>query len=158
MPFDAPFRLGPFRVHEDGRLALAQPDIRPRFHLCWQGCRVDVSLRAAPGGPAQGDGWMELEAGLGRVPSTAGCAPPRDGVFAALRDVGAVLPAGWRLLLLPDHRVALAAGRPMPLPSTVTALVAEVTMFLLELGPYLELLAEVGVEPAAPGMAKTCPG
>lgn len=168
MPLDAPFhdddsrsssfRLGPFQVAGDGRLALAEPDCLPRFNLSWRGCRVDASLLPAPTSHQPGEpdsqGRLELEAELGRVPSTAAPNPPRETVFAALQALQPNLPAGWTLHLLADHRVAIAATRHVPLPSTVTVLLAEVTMFLLEVTPYLELLAEVGVEPAA-GMAKT---
>jgi len=169
MLFDAPFQLGPFAVDHDGRLALATPDSLPRFHIEWRGCRVEAVLRGdiGDGGAPAGDrGELSLHAIVGRVPSTARigsdhATAQRGSVFEALRALPAALPAGWRADLLADHRVALQCASKIDMPMTVDALLTDVTLFLLALGPYLELLAELGVEaPAAgaPGMVKTCPG
>ena len=48
----------------------------------------------------------------------------------------------------------------MSLPITATDLLVELTRFLLELGPYLELLDEAGIAGAAvgSGSANTWPG
>ena len=159
MPLDAPFELGPFRVDEGGTLALARPDSLPRFHLAWRGVRVEARIEA--GG---GDALLKLEAVPGRVPSTAaGDAAARDTVFSTLRGLPGALPPGWQMALQADHRVALCASRPLALPTTACTLLVEVTMFLLALAPYLDLLAEAGVEgeaawAGAPGTAKTWPG
>jgi len=174
MPFDAPFQLGPFAVGHDGRLALATPDNLPRFHIEWRGCRVEVVLRGGigEGGASDGDrGELSLCAMVGRVPSTARiggehATTQRGAVFDALRALHATLPGGWRTDLLADHRVAVLSASKVTMPTTVNNLLTDVTLFLLALGPYLELLAELGVEapaaaaPAAgaPGMVKICPG
>jgi hypothetical protein len=163
MPLDAPFELGPFRVDEGGTLALARPDSLPRFHLAWRGVRVEARIEAG------GDGAMlQLEAIPGRVPSTAAGnvavrdAAVREAVFSTLRGLPRALPRGWQMALQADHRVALRAARPLALPTTACTLLVEVTMFLLALAPYLDLLAEAGVESeaaaGAPGTAKTWPG
>ena len=68
--------------------------------------------------------------------------------------------------LMADHQVALLTAQPVEMPTTVNGLLTDVTMFLLSLGPYLDLLAEAGVEAAAPppaaagapGMVNTWPG
>ena len=159
MPLDAPFELGPFRVEEDGALALARPDSLPRFRLQWRGVRVEARIEA--GGQYA---LLQLEAIPGRVPSTAaGDAAARDVVFSTLRGLPGALPPGWRMALQPDHRVALQASRSLALPTTACTLLVEVTMFLLTLAPYLDLLADAGVEGEAlsagsPGMAKNWPG
>jgi hypothetical protein len=166
MPFDAPFQLGPFHVGPDGGLSLAGPDRLPRFTIQWRGCRVEVGLGAGP--VDSGLGELSLRAMVGRVPSTARiaadpAAPQRDAVFAALRSLPATLPEGWRTDLLADHRVALLTATKVAMPTTVTSLLTDVTQFLLALGPYLDLLEELGVEaPAAsdpaPGAPKGAPG
>jgi hypothetical protein len=171
MPFDAPFQLGPFHVGHDGGLSLAGPDRLPRFTIQWRGCRVEARLTVRdrgdpPGGAVLGD--LSLQATVGRVPSTARVAAAqariqRDTVFAALRSLPATLPEGWRTDLLADHRVVLLAASKVEMPTTITSLLTDVTLFLMALGPYLELLEEVGVEPpaAAPepaGMVNTWPG
>jgi len=159
MPFDAPFHLGPFMVGDDGRLALASRERLPQFNLTWRGCRVDAQLRAAPSDDLQGE--LHLQAQVGRVPSTALChgepgpAARRVDVFAALRSLPSSLPEGWQVSLLADHRVVLLSAAKLTMPTTVTALLADVTMFLLALGPYLDLLDEVGVEGVMAGMVKT---
>jgi len=166
MPFDAPFQLGPFKVGPDGRLALASAEQLPRFTILWRGCRVEARLGVGTGDKAPGE--LSLQAMVGRVPSTArvsGSAPAqRDAVFAALRSLPATLPEGWRTDLLADHRVTMLTATKVEMPTTIISLLTDVTQFLLALGPYLDLLEELGVEPpaagaAAPtGMVNTCPG
>ena len=51
----------------------------------------------------------------------------------------------------------------LPLPTTATCLVTELTLFLLALAPYLDTLDEAGMTvparlSAATGIAKICPG
>ncbi len=176
MPFDAPFQLGPFHVGPDGRLALASPERLPRFTIMWRGCRIEARLGVGTGeadlrDESRGDGdraELSLQALVGRVPSTARVAgqasSQRDAVFAALRSLPATLPDGWRTDLLADHRVTMLTATKVEMPTTITNLLTDVTQFLLALGPYLDLLEELGVEPpaagreAAPGMVNTCPG
>ncbi|MCC6718725.1 MAG: hypothetical protein IT555_12645 [Acetobacteraceae bacterium] len=151
MPFDAPFQLGPFQVGADGGLALASPDSQPCMRLTWRGCPVQATLHA--GGSGTGWGTLSLCAMVGRVPSTAGApaALRRDTVFAALRALPATLPPGWRAGLLADHRVALQSSAAIAMPTSAERLLTDVTLFLLALGPYLDLLGEVGVAPPAAG-------
>jgi len=166
MPFDAPFQLGPFHVGPDGRVALASADRRPHFSILWRGCRVEADLGAGAGDTGLGE--LSLRAMVGRVPSTARFAGralcERDAVFAALRSLPATLPPGWRADLLADHRVAVLTATKVEMPTTITSLLTDVTQFLLALGPYLDLLEELGVEAPvaggepAPGMVNTCPG
>ena len=159
MPLDAPFQLGPFSVDEEGRLSLASPDAAPRFGIEWRGCRVEASLAV---GEAQALGELKLRATVGRVPSTAAdAAGQRTAVFSALRSLPKTLPAGWQADLTADHQVAVLSASKVEMPTTVEQLLCDMTMFLMALGPYLDLLAGLGVEtPAAgrPGTAKTCPG
>jgi hypothetical protein len=105
---------------------------------------------------------------LGRVRSTGGPERaetlPRQAAFAAMRALPGTLPPGWKVGLLPDHRILAEAQKPLFLPTGADDLVTELTLFLLRLAPYLDLLAEgVGVEGiedgcATPGNLKTWPG
>ena len=70
-------------------------------------------------------------------PKTAGT--PIEQTLAMLKDVPGQLPSGWRLRLMPDHRPRLDRDVRIPLPVTVSGLVAELSAFLLELSPWLEL-------------------
>jgi hypothetical protein len=161
---DAPFALGPFVVARDGRLTPATGGA-PSFHIVWRGLGAHAEMRDV------GDGsWLlRLRMVLARIPSTASSATPcvRDGAFATVHALAGALPDGWRVFLLPDHRLLLEAEPKLPLPASVGALLTEVTLFLLAVDPYLALLDEAGlglagtgVGPvAAPvGMAKTWPG
>jgi hypothetical protein len=84
---------------------------------------------------------------LGRVPSTAsvveGALRPRS--FALLHWMPRSVPQDWHLHLLADHRVRLHTETPVALPITAAGLLGEITLFLLALRPYLDLLDETGV-------------
>lgn len=154
MPFDAPFNLGPFAVDAMGRLQPRGAHPLPGFLFRWRGRLV----RAHFVQDADKGNRLVLHATLGRVPSTANAREPaqRPQSFELLRLLSTGLPEGWRMLLLPDHRVRLEAEAEV-LPITATALVAGLTRFLLALAPYLDVLDEAGIagELAEAGSANT---
>ena len=154
MPLDAPFTLGPFIVNGDGRLSPSTPDQFPSFRVAWRGHVVQARLTAA--GPE--GGTLALQAMLGRVPSTGRAGRPgtlsRETAFAAVRALPHMLPPGWKLALLADHRIVAETHIKLTLPTSAEELVSELTLFLMRLAPYLDLLAEgVGVELAETGPA-----
>jgi hypothetical protein len=147
MPLDSSLTLGPFIVDADGRLSPCTPDRFPAFSVIWRGHLVQARLAAADGHA----GTLVLQAALGRVPSTGRAeAPgtvPRQIAFATLRALPAALPEGWRLALRPDHRIFAEAQLPIDLPVGAAELLTDLTLFLLRLSPFLDLLEEgVGVE------------
>jgi hypothetical protein len=155
MPFDAPFMLGPFAVDAMGRLAPRGPTALPGFFFRWRGRLIRARFEQTD--PERGQ--LALHATLGRVPSTAN---PRDSglrpqSFQLLRLLPRALPGPWQVLLLPDHSVQLEAASQVTLPITAVDLLVELTRFLLELAPYLDLLDEAGIagDDAAPGKANT---
>jgi hypothetical protein len=147
MQFDAPFMLGPFAVDPFGRLQPHAPEATPSVHVRWRGTWVTGRLAATPGeeGAAQDGarGQLSLSAVIGRVRSTAG---PRPGLRAqaleTLRELIGTMPQGWRMRLQPDHSARVEAERAVSLPVTATALLTAFTCFLLDLAPYLDMLAE----------------
>jgi hypothetical protein len=145
MPFDVPFKLGPFSVDSTGRLAPLSSDTPPVFLFRWHGRQVRARL-AQQASPAEGLALL-AEVPLGRVPSTAGIfddtARPRS--FALVRWLSRVVPAGWRLRLAPDHRIWLDVEAPIGQPITAAALLTRITCFAMELGPFLDLMDETGV-------------
>ena len=152
MPLYAPFMLGPFVIDGDGRLAPSAPNHFPSFRVAWRGHTVQARLATA--GP-QG-GALALNAVIGRVASTGPAeAPvtfPRQAAFATVRALHGMLQAGWRVSLLPDHRIVAEAQVQIDLPTAAEDLVKELTLFLLRLNPYLDLFAEgLGVEAVADG-------
>lgn len=165
MPLNTPFRLGPFVVDAHGRLQPGESNCFPSFRLAWRDCQVRARLSDGDGG--DGAARLALSAVLGRVPSTAGGNAAhnqkrRSRTFGALDDLKADVSEAAGLRLLPDHRFAMEASRNIVLPVSVVDLLTEITCFLLDVGPYLDLLAEaevpvepVGAEPSRNGgMAK----
>lgn len=138
--------LGPFRVGAAGTLEPIISDPAPGFTCRWRDRTVHARL--LPGEPSE---WrLRLKAPLGRVPSSARApdAARRSPGFTLLRGLPATLPEGWHIGLAADHRVVLEVECRAPLPITATALVSEITSFLLTLAPYLDVLEEAGL--AAP--------
>jgi hypothetical protein len=168
MPFDVPFRLGPFIVDDLGRLSPGAPDMFPSFSVCWRDRLLHIRLAHAPE-PGTARGKLGVQMVLGRVPSTAGpnaasAAGQREDAFAILRALPPALPAGWEISLLADHRVRLALETDLEMPTKASALVTAVTLLLLELTPYLDVLDAGGIA-AVPrlaasgaGMANAWPG
>lgn len=150
MPFDAPLTLGPFQVDSDGRLSPMSPETFPAFNVTWMGRQICATMNDA------GGGGLALGVVAGRVPSTAGAINDRRReILGVLARLPALLPRDWTAKLQADHRVVLASQVTITIPSTVTELVTALTMFLLILGPYLELLDGTGLASARTGVAKT---
>ncbi len=143
MPLDVPFSLGPFRIDDKGGLSPGTPDLFPSFRLCWQGHWVQARLAS--------DGQLVLSTTLGRVVSTGrstsqpgggGAFAYRPHTFALLHALPAMMPSGWQAILQPDHSLRAEVHIPLTLPARAETLIAELTLFLLRLAPYLDLLAE----------------
>jgi len=145
MSFVSPFKLGPFVVDEEGRLYPRVPDKVPSFTVGWRDRLLHLRLaRAAPG---SSEAALHVQAVLGRVPSTAGSSGPgqRTEALALLRDIAPALPTGWEISLFADHRVRLDLATGLDLPMDATTLVTTVTLVLLELSPYLDVLDAEGI-------------
>jgi hypothetical protein len=84
------------------------------------------------------------------VASTAGTPDDtlRPRSFALLHWLNSATPTDWRVSLTADHLVRLVTETRIALPITATALLSELTIFLLALAPYLDLLDEVGLSAA----------
>ena len=145
MPFKEPFKLGPFFVDTDGRLIPNHPDAIPGFSVRWRGRLVQAQLTAQ----GDEDGTLTIHSNLGRVPSSIADPAVRAAYFTMLRTLVRQLPAPWALRLRPDHQQQLRAETPITLPCAAAALVTEVTAFLLELNPYLDMMERAGVRPDA---------
>jgi hypothetical protein len=141
MPFKEPFILGPFSVDAEGRLSPARPGVSPGFSVRWRGRVVHARLEQ---NAAQG-GRLHIRSSLGRIPSTASDPVTRAACFTMLRSLLSALPHAWCARLLPDHQPELEVETVVALPITVTNLVAELTLFLIILCPYLDLMDRAGV-------------
>jgi hypothetical protein len=143
MPFDAPFKLGPFSIDAEGRLSPGEPSAPPAFLFrCY-----DRVVRARLDQASGTTGRLTLAMTLARVRSSA--STPDDTLrprsFALLHWLEKAVPPAWRVLLLADHRVWLEIDTRVDLPITAAALITEITRFALDLAPYLELLDEMGL-------------
>ena len=100
-----------------------------------------------------------MQAAVARVPSTAstpdGTLRPRT--FALLRWLEKSVPAGWRVTWPARRPSGLARSTDSDrMPITAAALMTEITCFLLELAPHLDLLDELGL--TVPRLAAATPG
>ena len=69
----------------------------------------------------------------------------RFACLEMLRNLLSALPEHWSARLLPDYQPQLKVETGVALPITVTNLVTELTLFLLVLSPYLDLMDQAGV-------------
>ena len=135
-PIAAGVPLGPFLVQEDGSVALRRPKCPPNFSFTWRDRRFAVCIhedRMVLGGP------------VGRLPSTASGGNQRERASALLRAISRALPEGWRMQLLPDHRIRIEAVYAMHMPTTASALMTPVVRLLLRAAPLMDLLGECGL-------------
>jgi hypothetical protein len=130
------FTLGPFAIREDGVLEPREPELRPVLRFDWRGRRCEAAIGAER---------ISIAAIAARVPSTAEPGADRPRAFQALSALPPALPQGWRLRLMPDHRVRLEADTPLPHPATATGIISAMVRFVLELDPYLDRLESEGV-------------
>jgi hypothetical protein len=151
MPFDAPFKLGPFSVDSEGRLAPRKPAAAPAFLFRWHNRAVRARLDQAD----DETGRLILQVTLARVQSSARAPDTtlRPRSFALLHWLERKVPPDWQVLLLADHRVWLETDQRIDLPITAAGLITEITRFALDLAPYLELMDESGLTVADSGAA-----
>ncbi|WP_431272746.1 hypothetical protein [Dankookia sp. P2] len=141
-----PLIVGPFAVTRDGALQpreasppcpalfLARPVLRSRGGGRWPAYRGH--RRPHP-----------LDRRAGRRPTHR----LRDG-----GDAARTLPPGWRVQLLPDHRIRLEAATDRAEPQTATSVIAAMVRFALVLDPYLDRLDSASAGPS--GKLNSCPG
>lgn len=70
----------------------------------------------------------------------------RETSLDLLEAIPHLVPASWRLCLLPDHVVRIEAALTVELPVSAVGLVGELSRFLLEAAPFLDVLQESGMD------------
>ncbi len=145
MPFKENFILGPFSIDAEERLSPAHRDVSPGFRVRWRERVVHARLDQSLGG----GGHLHIRSGLRRIPSTASDPVMRGACFVMLRGLLNALPQACVARLLPDHQSQREVEFLVTLPITVTTLLAELTLFLLALSPYLEVMDRAGVSVTA---------
>lgn len=143
MPFDAPFKLGPFSVDAEGRLSPSEPAAAPAFLFRSHNRVVRARLDRADAE----SGRLMLQVTLARIRSSASTPDEtlRPRSFALLHWLERVAPPDWRVMLLADHRVWLETDTRIDLPITAAGLITEIACFALDLAPYLKLMDEMGL-------------
>jgi hypothetical protein len=126
------FPHGAFMVEPDGAL---RPQGCPALRFAWRGRPCEARIA---------EGQVALSALAGAVPYTGERPSDRPGVLAEIGRLPSALPPGWRLRLLPDHRIRLEAMSALPEPVQVAALIAAMVAFALALDPYLDRLEAAG--------------
>ena len=132
----APMPLGPFLVEEGGRLTFRQPGSQPGFTFLWRNRCFAVRLLGEK---------LSCAVPVGRVPSSSAGGGRRDQAMELLRVLARNLPAGWRIALLPDHRVQLSATLAMDWPATAAALITPIYALLMRAAPVLDVIDEAGL-------------
>ena len=143
----SPITLGPFAVARDGALRAREPGRRPALHFAWRGRRCEAELA---------EDSVRLAAVAARIPSTAEPGANRASAFETVATLPRSLPPGWRVKLLPDHRIRLEAATNGAAAPTATSVIAAMVRFALALDPYLDRLDSVSAGPS--GRLNSCPG
>lgn len=139
--------LGPFSVGLDGALLPRHAGRRTALRFDWRGRACEAEI---------GDRAVTMAAVAARIPSTAEPGADRDRAFATVAALPPELPAGWRLSLLPDHRIRVEAAADLTGAPTATRIIAAMVRFALALDPYLDALEAGGA--GVPGRLNNCPG
>jgi hypothetical protein len=142
-----PLILGPFAVTRDGALQPREATQAPAVRFSWRGRRCEAAVAT--------DG-VHLAAIAGRIPSTAEPGADRTTAFETVATLPRNLPPGWRVQLLPDHRIRLEAATDTAAVPTVTSVIAAMVRFALTLDPYLDRLEAASAGPS--GRLNSCPG
>jgi hypothetical protein len=142
-----PLILGPFAVTRDGSLQPREAAEPPALCFRWRGRRCEAAVAR--------DG-VHLAAIAGRIPSTAEPGANRASAFETVATLPRSLPPGWRVKLLPDHRIRLEAATNGAAAPTATSVIAAMVRFALALDPYLDRLDSVSAGPS--GRLNSCPG
>ena len=135
--------LGPFAVTRDGALRPREAGPPPAFRFRWRGRPCEAAVEA--------DG-LRLVAIAGRIPSTAERGADRGTAFRTIAALPGLLPPGWRLRLLPDHRIQVELETVVA--STATSMIAAMVHFVLALDPCLDRL-DSNAPPGAQGRLNT---
>ncbi len=156
MPLARETRLGPFKVDRQGLLSPSSPNLFPRFAVVWRNRLVQAQMHQPDPTNAK-QGTLSLLAQVGRVPSTGGPAnisADRGTSLGVLRQLPRLMPKGWSLRVMADHSVVVEADQVLSLPVSAINLVTQMSLFLLALQPYLDVLDDGRIGLIA-GIAKT---
>lgn len=131
-PPEGPYEVGHLAVSPAGHVATYPSPCRVAFDFVYRGVPFHADL---PGDP---ESELSLTAVLGVLPYTA---ETRTGRRATLEILRLARPARGRLALTSGERIQAHFSAPVPRPRTPVTVVATVGCLLVDLRPYLDLLA-----------------
>lgn len=131
-----PLEFNTIVVRDDGSLEQYRPGRPVEFRFAYGGTAFAARTQSADDRPI-----LHLSGEVGPVPYSAESIPVRRAAHALLR-------ASWslphsRLIARPDARIQAVGRMPLPAPLTPGALITAATAMVLDLKPYIELLAEL---------------
>ena len=143
-------KLGPFKVDHLGLLSPASPESFPRFHVRWRGRVLSTEMHKSNLESSQ-SGELDLTIRPGRLPSSIDTnVTQREAAIALAQFLPKLMPTHWNWHLRADHSILLKANMQITLPVSAVGLVSELSLFLLELDPFLTELDSKGMTPNSP--------
>ena len=134
-PPEGPYEVGHLAVSPAGRVAAYPSPCPVAFDFVYRGVPFHADL---PGDP---ESELSLTAVLGVLPYTA---ETQTGRRATLEILRLARPARGRFALARGERIQVHFSAPVPRPRTPVTVVATVSCLLVDLRPYLDLLAAAG--------------
>ena len=131
-----PIEFNSIVVREDGTLERQSPGRPVEFRFVYAGIPFDAHAQYVGNQPV-----LHLSGEVGPVPYSAESIPVRRASHAVLR-------ASWtlphsRLVAWPGGRIRAIGKMPLPAPLTPVGIITAVTSMILDLKPYLDLIAEL---------------
>lgn len=134
-PLPTTLHIGPFHVGLDGQLMPAGTEAPVRFHFRWRGRRIQAEL-----GPLR---RLHLSVLAARVPYSAEDAARRPAVLAAFLALRAAVAPSLSAVLTAAHELRLEQTASLE-ATTASRLVTALTLFVLQVDPYFDLVEEAG--------------
>ena len=133
---DGPYEVGHLSVSSTGQVAVAYPSTcAVAFDFVFRGVPFHAEV------PGDLDAPLSISAVLGVLPYSAETVTGRR---AALDILSLARPARGTVSLEAGGRIRARFGAPVPRPRTPVTVVATVSCLLVDLRPYLDLLAAAG--------------
>ncbi len=146
-----PVEIGGIKINDAGEISRCAPDLPISFGFAWRGMTFDGEVAQANGALI-----LRISTDVATVPFSAENTDRRQQLLSLLKASEAG-PRRASIALSPNNRLVLLRDIELPRDAglTATSLVSHAAIAVLESAPYLDLMAEQGVEPprAAQGLS-----
>jgi|GEM_PF-4636216 len=130
----SPIEVGSITVGEDGMLTASDKQQDLAFGFVYFGIPFEAVLNRGE------DVVLRLSANLGRLPFSAHSPRARQTMLRIIQATGSLPRA--QIVVEEDHKMLVQAEATPPMPRNLSSIVATAAALLLEIRPYLHLLAE----------------